>query len=42
MLFLTEGFTFPVLGAIMDFRMSVHGITSAYPGYNYEQYTYIL
>jgi len=33
MLFLTEGLLFPVLGAILDSRMSVHDNTSAYPGY---------
>jgi len=39
---LTEGLLFPVLGAILDFRMSVYDDTSAYPGYNYEQNTYMI
>jgi len=32
MLFLTGGLLFPVLGAILDFRMSVYDNTSVYPG----------
>jgi len=33
---------FPVLGAILNFRMSVHDNASAYSGYNYEQNTYMI
>jgi len=33
---------FPVLGAILDSRMSVHDNTSAYPGYNYKQNKYMI
>jgi len=32
MLFLTEGLLFPVLGDILDLRMSVYDNKSAYPG----------
>jgi len=32
MLFLTEGLLFSVLGAILDFRMSIFDNASAYPG----------
>ena len=39
-LFLTKFLLLPVLGATLDFRISVHDNTSAYQDYNYDQNTY--